>query len=141
MEYNAMMADGSATEQSDGNRADSSLDYFIGNRTRLLQTKLEVLASEIWSRLQIRSGNVARIEENKTSADQMLEQIGRLANYHFREQQEKTPFYRVLFDLEKERRQQDVECWRDVVLVMRDFLVAWEAHEQAKAKARLIDSV
>ena len=41
--------------------------------------------------------------------------------------------------LEKERRTEDVECWRDVVMVMRDFLVVWEAHEQAKTKAIFLE--
>jgi hypothetical protein len=37
--------------------------------------------------------------------------------------------------LEAQRRDQDVQCWRDVVLVMRDFLDTWDAHEQAKDRS------
>ena len=41
--------------------------------------------------------------------------------------------------LESQRRDEDVQCWRDIVMVMRDFLVAWEAHEQAKNRSIFIN--
>lgn len=44
-------------------------------------------------------------------------------------------------DLQAEVRSEHVKCWRDVVLVMRDFLLAREAHEQAKGRAIFINHV
>ena len=70
--------------------------------------------------------------------------IGRLhlaALYHLREHQDKGIFYRKLLDFQTEARSEQVECWRDVVMVMRDFLMTWEAHEQAKARAIFIQNV
>ena len=40
--------------------------------------------------------------------------------------------------LEKEKREQEVSCWNAVVKLMRDFLEAYEAYEQAKAKSMLL---
>ena len=120
---------------------DSALDDFIHDRTRILKTKLEVLAYEIHLRFQIRTTNMERISSDKEHGQQLLEQIIHQINYLGRERGDTTPLIQQIFDLETERRTQDVECWRDVVLVMRDFLVAWEAHEQAKSKAIFLDNV
>ena len=70
---------------------------------------------------------------------EMLEKLDRTARYHLRDHREKEPFYKQMFELEKEKRDQDVTCWNDVVMVMRDFLTTWEAHEQARARARLLE--
>jgi hypothetical protein len=128
-------------QQSQRAASDSSLDDFIHSRTRILRTKLEVLASEIRERLQIRVKNLERVADDKIHITAMLVDLDRRANYLTREHKEKSPFYEQLFKLEQEKRLQDVECWRDVVMVMRDFLYAWEAHEQAKVKAIFLDHV
>ncbi len=118
-----------------------SIENFVHSRTRILNTKLEVLASAIHERLRVRVKNLERIDGNKIHTSEMLIELDRRANYLARQHKEKAPFYEHLFKLEQERRTQDVECWRDVVLVLRDFLEAWEAHEQAKAKAIFLDHV
>jgi hypothetical protein len=56
-----------------------------------------------------------------------------------REHQEKRALYELLFKAKQEERLQDVECWRDIVLVMRDFLNTWDAHEQMQARAIFLD--
>ena|ERR1041385_5704697 len=118
-----------------------SIDDLVQGRTRIVKTKLEVLASAIHTRLQIRSANLERIEDNQTKTSKMLIELDKRANYLTRQHREKSPFYTELFKLQSERRSQDVECWRDIVLILRDFLSAWEAHEQAKAKAMFLDHV
>lgn len=119
----------------------SSIDDFIHGRSRILRTKLEVLACEIRERLQIRVKNLERIDDDKVHTSALLVDLDRRAHYLTRQHKEKAPFYDQLFKLEQERRLQEVECWRDVVMVMRDFLYAWEAHEQAKARAIFINHV
>ena len=71
-------------------------------------------------------------------AEDHLDRLDRLARYHLREHREKSALYQQMFNLGAERRAQDVDCWRDVVHVMRDFLYAWEAHETAKSRAILL---
>jgi hypothetical protein len=127
--------------QNQEEASDSSIDDFIHGRSRILRTKLEVLASEIRERLQIRVKNLERIDKDGIHTSAMLVDLDRRAHYLTRQHKEKVPFYQQLFKLEQERRLQDVECWRDVVMVMRDFLYAWEAHEQARAKAVLLKNV
>ncbi len=117
---------------------DTSLDDLINQKGRILKTKLEVFASEIHERVRIRSRNIDRISEDEETVKKMLKELNRMERYRLRDtgQQQRT-LYQEVFTLEKERREQDVECWRDVVQVMRDFLDTWEAHQQAKSKADL----
>ncbi len=69
----------------------------------------------------------------------MLNQSTRLARYHLREPNETARLRESSLQLDSQRRQEDIQCWRDVVLVMRDFLEAWEVHEQAKSRAIFIN--
>jgi len=120
---------------------DSLLEELIHGKSRILGRKLDILAAEIWWRLQITSRNLKGIDDDKAVISEMLERVGRMANYQLREHRDKDSFYRKLFELETEARSQQTECWRDVVLVMKDFLYAWEAHEQARARAVFLKSV
>jgi hypothetical protein len=117
----------------------TALDQLLGVKSRILRTKLEVLSFEMGERLRLWNRNLGRIDADKERLTGVMERISRLAEYHFRDHREKSELYEELFNLETERRSQDVECWRDVVMVMKDFLAVWEAHEQAKARAIFLD--
>ena len=71
----------------------------------------------------------------------MLQTISVGVNYHLREHREKGTFYQKVFDLERERRDQDTDCWRDIVLVLRDFLTFWDEYERAKARGAFLQDV
>ena len=43
-------------------------------------------------------------------------------------------------DLERQRREEEAGCWRDIIPVMRDILTTWEALEQARARAIFLAS-
>src|SRR6266404_7423590 len=114
---------------------DESLDLLLNLKSRILRSKLEVLASEIYTRLNLADRNLGRINDEKARVQEMIIKFTRLANYHLREHKDQNLLYQHIFDLETQRRSEDVECWRDIVMVMRDFLEVWDAHEQAKARA------
>jgi hypothetical protein len=118
---------------------DKSLEDLLHQKTRIVNTKLELIALAINERVGIWKHNLKRIEEDNDRLAYMLEKLARAANYGLRTHDEKRVFYERIFDLRKQVREEDTECWRDIVLVMRDFLVAWEAHEQAKAKAIFLE--
>jgi hypothetical protein len=112
-----------------------ALDHLLHSKSRILSSKLEVLASEIYARLTMWNRNLARIDDDKAKVEDLLSQFTRLARYHLRDQQDVSRLRDSTLQLEAQRRDQDVQCWRDVVLVMRDFLETWEAHEQAKNRS------
>ena len=118
-----------------------NLGGFIGQKSRLLRTKLEVLALEMATRFHVRDRNIDQIANDKGNVEQMLASLTRLSNYHLREHRDKAPLYQKLFDLEAERRKQEADCWSDVAMVMRDFLYAWEAFELARARLHLFSDV
>lgn len=126
-------------EKSSDSDTLGSIDNLIHQKTRILRVKLEVLAAEILDRFFLRDKNLNRIEEDQYRTREIHEKISRQVNYQLRAHREKQPFYELLFGLEKEKREQEVECWRDVAQVMTDFLNVWEAHEQAKARSEFLN--
>lgn len=119
--------------------ADSSaLDHLLHSKSRILRTKLEVLASEIQARFAIWDRNLERIGHEKQQVEALLSQSTRLARYHLREPNEVIRLRESDLRLDSQRREEDIQCWRDVVMVMRDFLNTWEIHEQAKSRSIFI---
>lgn len=127
-----------ASPDSDTGTA-GAIDNLLHSKSRILRTKLEVLASEIQARFAMWDRNLDRIDREKETVEALLNQSTRLARYHLREPNEGTRLRESSLQLDSQRRQEDIQCWRDVVLVMRDFLEAWEVHEQAKSRSIFIN--
>jgi len=121
---------------------DESLDKFISQRSGILSSKLEVLLQEIQARLAIRNKNIAGVDDDLNKVKEIMQALSPRAHY-FGDTPEKEEFHKVRensFELEKERRDQDVSCWNDVVKVMQELMNTWEAHEQTVARAKLMKS-
>ena len=120
-------------------KSGAPLDLLLHSKSRILRTKLDVLATEIVARLGIWNRNLERIHGKKAVVEELLDQSKRLARYHLRDQRDVGRLREDALKLDTQQREEDVQCWKDVVLVMRDFLTAWEAHEQAKSRAIFIN--
>jgi hypothetical protein len=120
---------------------DSFLEDLLGRKAEIVAANLDALAVAMTVRVRLWAEQLDGIEEDRETAERALAQLDQQARYHLREQQDKTPFYRVLFSLEEERRTRAAECWRDLVLVLRDFLLAREVHQQSQARAMLLQDV
>ncbi len=118
----------------------SALDHLLHSKSRILRSKLEVLASEIYARLTLWNRNLSRIDDDKAKVEGLLQQFTRLARYHLREEHDAGRLRDSALQLEVQRRDEDIECWRDVVMVMRDFLNTWEVHEQAKSRSIFLNN-
>jgi len=131
---------GHSTLQSQDETADLSIDELVHQRTQILNEKLRVLGDSIEARLRLRRLNAERLTYDSLTLTNMLLEFD--PNYGRRPEdpQLRQKLYGHHFDLRKEGRQQDVECWRDVVMVARDFLTAWESHEQARARAMFLQA-
>jgi hypothetical protein len=116
-----------------------ALDNLLQSKPRILRTKLEVLASEIQARFAMWDRNLERIDGDKGKVESLVNESARLARYHLREPNEATRLRESSLQLDSQQRQEDIQCWRDTVQVMRDFLNAWEVHEQAKARSNFIN--
>jgi hypothetical protein len=127
--------------QQPATRPNDSLETLLHLKTSIFKGKLDVLVAAMGVRLRLMAHHLASIDDDKARITATLERITDAANYHFREHQEKGMLYRMLFTLEAEKRTQSAECWRDIVLVIRDFLTALEAHHQAQARATFVHDV
>ncbi len=128
------------TQQPENDSLDESdLENLVHQKSKLLHTKLEVLTAEILVRLNVMGRNLRGVDSQQEAVQEMLNRLDNAANYHLREHSEKSIFYQQLFDLQTERRQQEVECWRDVAMVMKDFLEIWETHQQSKGRAIFLE--
>jgi hypothetical protein len=125
--------------ESHQSAAGTPLDLLLHSKSRILRTKLDVLATEIVARLGIWNRNLERIHGEKAGVEELLDQSTRLARYHLRDQRDVGRLRGDALKLDTQQREEDVQCWKDVVLVMRDFLTAWESHEQAKSRAIFIN--
>ena len=117
------------------------LDDLIHLKSRILSRKLDILASEMMWRLNISSRKFASLADDKSRLEDMIGRLDRAASYHLRDHKEKGSLYQQLFKAESEKRAESAECWRDIAMVMRDFLIVWEEHEQTRARAMFLKNV
>ena len=82
----------------------AEIENLFEQKRRIVHTKLEVLASEIFERMRIRTLNLGKIGHDKDRFYEMLVQLDRQANYHLREHQDKRVLYEVLFKAKQEER-------------------------------------
>lgn len=114
---------------------DESVDLLIHQKSKLLSTKLEVLAEQIVDRVRIRGANHGHILYDELAMRTKLMEFDPHYGGCEYDPNLRSSLYGRIFDLNKESRQEDVQCWKDIVLVMRDFLIAWESHEQSRTRA------
>jgi hypothetical protein len=125
-----------ADDDASGN---DDLENLIGLKSRILQTKLQVLAAEIGQRWFLRQQNQTLIRDEEERVNQEQVRLSRQVNYQLREPRDLAAFQQQRFRLDQEQRDQETACWKDIVPVLRDFLEVWEAHEQAKARAMFLN--
>ena len=121
---------------------DESLDEFVGQRSKILKSKLDVLLQEIWIRLGIKSCNFQKLDTDLSKVHCEMSELSKRAYFHG-DTTGKEDFQQLRqteLELEKEKREQDVSCWNDVVKVMHEVLNTWEAHQQATARAKLLSN-
>ena len=121
---------------------DEEIDKFISQRSNILNSKLQVLFQEIMARLAIKNKNLIKVNDDLNLIKDKMQKLSPQAHY-VNDSVEKEEFHKLnhtSFELEKEKREQDVSCWNDVTRVIHELLNTWEAHQQSAARARLMQS-
>lgn len=122
----------------------SALESILDGRTELAETRLAVTAVQIVERLRLRAKNLKQLVEEELSigtkllnlnsgafpADLNKEIMGMEAQLEQRSSQ-----------VQGAQRREDVECWRDLTNVMRDFLNAWESFSRNEARNRFLSAL
>ena len=121
----------------------SALEAILDGRTELAETRLAVTAVQIIERLRIRARNLKQLLDEELSIDNKLLGI---------QGQFPPGFNKDLFGVEAQlgqrvsqvqgaQRSEDVECWRDLTNVMRDFLNAWDGFSRNEARNRFLSDL
>jgi hypothetical protein len=121
---------------------DESLDEFVGQRSKILKSKLDVLLQEIWIRLGIKSNNFRKLETDLSKVHCEMSELNKRACFHgdTTGKEDLQQLRQTELELKKEKREQDVSCWNDVVKVMHEVLNTWEAHQQSTARVKLLSN-
>lgn len=112
-----------------------SLDQLLGQKAALLRTKLNVFGAELRDRFRLREQSLAALASERERLEADVERVSRQVRYDLREPRELSPFVQQRAQLEQELRRQTVDCWTDLVPVVRDLLEVWEALEQSSARS------
>lgn len=122
----------------------SALESILNGRTELAETRLAVTAVQIVERLRLRAKNLKQLVDEELSIGTKSLQLkgGGFPAY----------FNKEIMGLEAQleqrtsqnqsaQRREDVECWRDLTNVMRDFLNAWESFSRNEARNRFLSAL
>ena len=129
------------TRVTDAAPGDFTIDALVSNRRKILEVKLAVLLAASKKRFAIREANLeSLLDDELTVRNQQLATpryvVSDGRNYPINQS---GPEQRIL-DIERQRREEESGCWRDIIPVMRDVLTTWEALEQARARAMFLAS-
>jgi len=114
----------------------------LENRTELTETRLEVTAVQIIERLRIRADNLKQLAKEETAFDNRLLQLSDLPCGRSRDIMGlESQLEQGNSQVRSAQRRENVECWRDLVHVMRDFLNAWEGLSRNEAKNRFLEAL
>lgn len=119
---------------------DVSIDEFLGTRRTILGKKLEVFVAEIAARLALRSQKIDKVCSEREKVEGLIEFIHKKIPYNPALTQQGTMLHQQVFRLEEELRREETDCWRDLVMIMRDLLFAWEGYESARARGRFLNA-
>jgi hypothetical protein len=126
----------------------SALESLLNGRTELAETRLSVTAVQIIERLRIRAKNLKQLVDEELSIDNKLLKIQGQFSAGSNWEVFNQDFMGIEAQLEQRnsnvqsaQRREDVECWRDLTHVMRDFLNAWDGFSRNAAKNRFISAL
>lgn len=112
---------------------------FVRQPTEILKLRLAALGAEAKARLSIHGDHAELTASECRSLDDEVVRVARLVDYGQLDPQQLSELQRHRADLQKERRKEDVECWRDLTALMKDFLDTWDSLERARGLALTMD--
>lgn len=126
------------TEGLSANSGDA-LDRFLGGKRQFAAKSVEEILSIIYDRERIRYDQSRRIDYESTKVNERLMEIGPWRT-GLNPQIDKTrgQLQREILTLERERRMEEVACWRDITRLKGDLREALRVFDQEKRKEHLI---
>jgi hypothetical protein len=113
----------------------------FSQRTRILEVKFDFLSEQIIERIEIRRRNLESLLHEEVSIDTKIMSTDGPSASDQNSGTSNLPLYLRLLDVSRERRSQDIDCWRDLVHVFKDILIIWEDLEQSKVRDAMLYDV
>jgi len=109
-------------------------DLQLFRRSGIQELKLNVHTAQILERIAVRTKTLESLLNEELDVSTKLSNIGnRPGSYELESMLE-----RRISDIERERRVEDLQCWRDLTFVMRDFMSVLEVLNAAKTKEKVL---
>ena len=120
------------------------MDKVFADKNRTLKATIKALFNEILSREKLSGGLLSKIDSDICKTDSYLEQIKMITRRQYLPDLEiafsrrKTQLESQVIDLEKEKRQEYVACWRDLISLKKYLLSALKDYWNGSNKSTFL---
>ncbi|MFH1367952.1 MAG: hypothetical protein ABII64_02370 [Elusimicrobiota bacterium] len=116
------------------------IDLLFSDKTALAKSSVLNIISQIKERIAIKENNLKNIEYGISNQRTRLFNIEDLfANsYSFDVTKAKNDIEKAIESSEKEKREQEVSCWRDLALLRKDLMFGMNEYKSNSRKKQLI---
>lgn len=115
--------------------ADTSIETLLSARSSVNKLKVNLWAGAIRERISILNRSLEQLTEEELVLDN---RIIKLEGKPYDTSQTYDMLKNSLQSLQGRRVVEEKECWRDIVVVLRDFIGAFEAHSQSQARGEFL---
>jgi hypothetical protein len=120
----------------------SAMQALLNGRSELTETRLAVTAAQIVERLRMRASHLSQLMDEELAVDSKLLNVREsgfgggtdMMNLESLLEQQSS-------QIRSAQRRENTECWRDLTMVIRDLLNAWEGFSRDQAKNRFITAL
>jgi hypothetical protein len=116
--------------------ADKSIDSLLGARASVNKIKASLWAGAIRERINILNRSLEQLTEEELIIDNRILQFEGRSYFPLQSYEN---LQNALRNLQSRRISEEKECWKDIIVVLRDFLGAFEAHSQSKARGEFLN--
>jgi len=120
------------------------MDKVFSDKNKTLKATIKALFNEILSRERLSCGLLSKIDSDICKTDSYLEQIKTLTRRQYLPELEiafsrrKTQLEHQVIELEKEKRQEYVACWRDLISLKKYLLSALKDYWNGSNKSTFL---
>lgn len=117
------------------NWADASVENLIRARSATNDLKVEIWEGTIRERLNILGRALEQLTEEELALDNLV-----LSAQAMQDQPREQFLQQQVLGIPARKMVEEKECWKDIVMVLRDFVGAVEAQRQSKARGEFLNA-
>jgi hypothetical protein len=110
----------------------------IADKSRFAKAAVQGLVSQIYERQEIKEHNLTKIDHDGCMVGTLLNELFIWGDARLSDKRRQT-LDMVMFGLERERRAEEVACWRDISLLRKDLVEAMAEYAAAARREQLFE--